>query len=170
MRDCSTAIWRFTSARSCSRVSRRRRSSSSPVSPAKGLADRLVLLPEPLQATVDLLEVAEHLLPQRDEPAVEVGDACLEGREAPIEGVEPALDRLDPTLEGLGTVLEAGHALGEGVHALGERIDPAVHRVEALVDEVEQLATCSKRWSICSKRSPSNSTSCWYSVGLMRGV
>ena len=64
--------------------------------PTQRLRDRLLFLLEPLESTVDLVEVPEDLLPEFGEPAVRLVKSTVGRRESTVDLTEPVVDLGEP--------------------------------------------------------------------------
>jgi len=74
------------------------------LAPAQGLRDRVVLLLEPLESAVDLIEVPEHLLSQLGEPEVYLVEPAIHLAEPAVDLDELVSQEFDELL-----VLARGH-------------------------------------------------------------
>ncbi|HEY3066439.1 MAG TPA: hypothetical protein VGL09_11650 [Methylomirabilota bacterium] len=80
--------------------------------PAQRLDDRLVFLFEPLEPTIDLVEVPEHISPQIVEPSVDRVEPAVDLRESAIDLRESAIDLAEPGSEELDELFVVSRAHG----------------------------------------------------------
>ena len=97
---------------------------------AQSLNDGHVLLLEPLEATVDRIEVSEdfgaklsQLGLEPIEPAIDALEAGVDDSEPSVDSVEAAVDSIEPTVDSIEPTVDS--------------IEPTVHPIEPAVDPVE---------------------------------
>ena len=135
------------SRRSCSSVEAR-------LDAAQRLRDREVFLIEPLEATVDLVEVSEHLVAQLGDPGVHRVDPPTELAKLMGDLAEPPVDLAESPVDPVEALV---------------RIRPKRWSIWSKRWSIwaKRWSIWSKRWSISENRRVRRSTSCSCSLDVM---
>jgi hypothetical protein len=121
------------------------------------LRDREVFLVEPFEATVDLVEVSEHLVAELGDPGAHRVDPPAELANLMDYLAKPSVDLAKPSVDLVEALVHLGEALVDLGEVLVDLCETLVHLVEALVhlgeparEEIYELLMLAGRHGVIS--------------------